>query len=74
VTTFEDPNREAVGLDPVWTGAAEGEPGGADAAGFDPADHTISEIWDHLDANPDERDAVIAAERAGRNRAGVVDG
>jgi hypothetical protein len=74
VSTFDDPNREAVGLDPVWTGAdtpTAPPPDGGD--GFDPADHTVAEVWDYIDAHPDERDAVIAAEHAGKDRAGIVD-
>ena len=28
MTVFDDPNREAVGLDPIWTGAGEAPPEG----------------------------------------------
>jgi hypothetical protein len=40
---------------------------------FDPAGHTVAEVNDYLDyAVPEERDRVLAAERDGKNRAGIV--
>jgi hypothetical protein len=30
VTIFDDPNREAIGLEPIWTGAGETVPEGDD--------------------------------------------
>jgi len=29
MSIFDDPNREAVGLEPIWTGATEAPPEGA---------------------------------------------
>ena len=40
---------------------------------FDPADHTVAEVQKHLErADDDERSRVLAAERAGKARAGVL--
>jgi len=67
MTFFDDPNREAVGLAPIW-GDAEAPPEGDT---FDPGAHTVAEVEAYLDEHPDERDAVLAAERAGKNRASL---
>jgi len=41
---------------------------------FDPAEATIAEIEDYFDgADEAERDRVLAAEAAGKNRKGVLD-
>jgi hypothetical protein len=34
MTMFDDPNREAVGLEPIWTGAESGSPATGAAAGI----------------------------------------
>lgn len=39
---------------------------------FDPAEHTVSEIVEHVDANPDDRDRVLEAEQDGKARKGVL--
>lgn len=39
---------------------------------FDPSEHTEAEIKDHLEANPDDHDRVLAAEAEGRGRKGVL--
>ena len=39
---------------------------------FDPGAHTVAEVNEYITANPDQADAVIAAEQAGKNRAGIV--
>ncbi|HET9666361.1 MAG TPA: hypothetical protein VFP09_06385 [Desertimonas sp.] len=31
---------------------------------YDPADHTIDEVHEHLEAHPEDTDAVLAAEQA----------
>lgn len=41
--------------------------------GFDPDEHTVAEVLDHLDDNPDDRDAVLEAEAAGKARKGVLE-
>lgn len=59
-------------------GEAEGEVGvdsgdeGAPAEGFNPSDHTVAEVLAYIAENPDQKDAVIAAEKAGKNRTTVV--
>ena len=77
MTQYDDPNREAVGMEPIWTGAdAVTEPKGeaASSDGFDPAEHTVSEVEVYLDAHPDETEAVLAAEAAGKNRTSLTGG
>lgn len=40
---------------------------------FDPSNHTVPEVTAHLEnADDDERERVLAAERAGKARAGVL--
>jgi hypothetical protein len=73
--TYDDPNRQAVGLDPI-SSAAGGDAGGQAttpaAAGFDPSDHTVAEVQQYLADHPDDTDRVVELERAGKNRAGIV--
>ena len=82
MTLYDDPNREAVGLAPIWTGADEPpvnevdpppEEGGADVDWFNPGDHTVAEVEDYVNANPDQAQAVLDAELAGKNRVTLVD-
>jgi hypothetical protein len=54
--------------DPRPAGSNEGTP---DA--FDPSAHTVSQVQDYLDgADPTERERVLAAERAGKDRATIT--
>ena len=39
---------------------------------FDPGSHTVAEVEAYIDAHPDEEDAVLSAERSGKNRASLV--
>lgn len=39
---------------------------------FDPADHTSAEVQAYVEAWPEDRDAVLSAERAGKNRSTLV--
>jgi hypothetical protein len=69
MTIYDDPNREAVGLDPIWTGAGdEVQPTG----GYDPGAETVADVQAYVEANPDQRASVLAAEKAGKNRATLV--
>jgi hypothetical protein len=45
----------------------------AEEAEFDPSEHTVAEVQDYLEANPDDADRVLDAERAGKKRVGVAD-
>jgi len=79
MSTFDDPNREAVGQPPIWTGASEAtsrttEAARPSSAGFDPGEHTVAEVEEYLEANPDQRDAVLKAERKGKGRATLTGG
>lgn len=70
-TFYNDPNREALGLEPIWTGAGsvaepppEGEPSsGGDLPG-DPGDFTIAQIQAWVDDRPHLAADVLAHERA----------
>jgi hypothetical protein len=69
VTIFDDPNREAVGLDPIWTDA-ENPP--LPEGDFDPTDHTVAEVEEYLAANPDDRERVLNAEAEGKARVSLL--
>lgn len=44
----------------------------ANAPTFDPQQHTVAEVNDHIERNPDDRDRVLDAERAGQGRKGIL--
>jgi hypothetical protein len=75
MTMFDDPNREAVGLDPIWTeldsGTIDPPPEGG-TAGYDPGEYTVEQVNTYLDKHPDQRDAVLKSEAAGKARAGIL--
>jgi len=74
MTLYDDPNRESVGLAPIWTGADEGEPPPeVGPSGFDPGEHTVDDVKAYIDANPDQAQTVLDAEVAGKNRTTLVD-
>jgi hypothetical protein len=77
VTYFEDPNREAVGVAPIWGGPLrDNDPATPPVAeggeAFDPSAHTVDEVNAYLDEHPDEQDAVLRLERSGKARVGVL--
>lgn len=39
---------------------------------YEPGKYTITEVKDYVTANPDQRDAVLAAEQEGSNRSTLV--
>ena len=39
---------------------------------YDPSDHNVEEVKTYIDQHPDERDAVLKAERDGKNRHTLV--
>ena len=69
-TQYDDPNREAVGLAPIWTGA--GDEVTPSSAEFDPGEHTVAEVEEYLAEHPDEHAKVLAAEAKGKNRTSLV--
>lgn len=71
MTIFDDPNREAVGLDPIWTEAEN--PPEIEPPGYDPATHTVAEVQSYVTEHPEERAAVLAAEKAGKARTSLLD-
>lgn len=40
---------------------------------YDPSDHKIDAVKQHIEENPDQREAVLAAERDGKNRSTLVE-
>jgi hypothetical protein len=46
----------------------------APAGKFDPAEHTVTEVEVFIAEHPELSESVIAAEKAGRNRSGIVGG
>ena len=57
----------------VGAGTQAAGTSGSGSSTYDPSDHTVAEVNDYLDAHPDERDAVLDAERAGQHRVGITD-
>lgn len=43
------------------------------AEGYDPADYTVEDVKAYVEDNPDERDAVLEAERGGKDRVTLVE-
>lgn len=41
---------------------------GEEAVAYDPSEHSVKDVQAYLAENPDQHDAVIAAEQAGKNR------
>jgi hypothetical protein len=76
MSQMDDPNREAVGMAPIWTGADGGEPppegGEGTPAGYDPGEYTVEQVNTWLEKHPDQRDAVLESEAAGKARAGIL--
>lgn len=40
---------------------------------YDPGDRTVAQVMDHVMDHPDERQAILDAEVAGKNRVTLVD-
>ena len=75
MTTFDDPNRESVGLPPIWTGADTDPTDPVDPGDVEPipeatdlpggvASHTIAQIEEWVDEYPHLAADVLAHERA----------
>ena len=68
---WSQPNQQVVrDGDPVGIVSDDPDPQQAE---FDPSDHTVAEVQEYLEANPDEGKRVRKAEKAGKNRAGIVE-
>lgn len=39
---------------------------------FVPAEHTVAEVLEHVEQNPEQAPAVVTAERAGKSRRSIV--
>jgi hypothetical protein len=72
------PNQQVVrgdGSGPAEEGSggsapAEPEPG---PTGYDPGADTVADVQAYVEAHPDRRATVLAAEKAGKNRTTLVD-
>ncbi len=53
--------------------SVEPDPPTSEPAEFDPSDHNIDDVESYVEANPDELDAVLAAERAGKDRSTLIE-
>ena len=42
------------------------------ASSFDPGEHTVADVEAYISKHPDQRDAVLAAEKSGKARATLV--
>ena len=40
---------------------------------YDPSDHTVEEVRTYIEKHPDERDAIVEAEKGGKNRVTITD-
>jgi hypothetical protein len=70
-TRRETPDADATPTPRAEAEADTGDEGGekAESEQFDPGDHTVDEVWDHLEnADDQERQRVLNAEKAGKNR------
>jgi hypothetical protein len=68
---WSQPNQQVVrDGDPVAVLPDDPDPQDGDV--FDPSAHTVAEVNDYLDANPDDADRVLAAERDGKARVSIV--
>jgi hypothetical protein len=43
------------------------------AEAYDPSDYNVPEVLDYIEEHPDERDAILAAESAGKGRTSILD-
>ena len=70
------PNQQVVRRDasgPAEEGTGGSGEGPVTDAGFDPAEHTVSEVQEYVDAHPEERDSIRADEEQGKARVTLLD-
>jgi hypothetical protein len=65
-------NSAAVGVDYAAPGAPPPEPKTGAAKAYDPGEHTVAEVEEYIAKHPDQADAVLAAEAAGKARTTLV--
>jgi hypothetical protein len=44
----------------------------SEEAGFDPSEHNVEEVVTYVQGNPDEKDAIVEKEKAGKNRSTLL--
>lgn len=68
--TGEEAPREATGTpEGTATGTDDGQDSGE---AYDPSKHPVSEVKAYVAEHPDEKDAILAAEKGGQNRPTLV--
>jgi hypothetical protein len=75
MTDWYAPNQQAVRADesgPAEEGSGGSAPAGAEPGGYDPGEDTVDDVKAYVEANPDQLQAVLKAEKAGKNRATLV--
>ena len=61
---FDDPNREALGLPPIWTGAGGEDPPPPEGSPVtSPGTHTIAAVRQYVDDHPELADEALSAEQ-----------
>ena len=51
----------------------DAEPDEPEQETYDPSAHTVEDVKLHVTENPQERDAILEAEEAGKNRSTLID-
>ncbi len=67
---------EAAGVDYIDDDAVDNPPMadlGTEPEAYNPGDHNVEAVLDHLAKNPDQREAVILAEQQGKNRVTITE-
>jgi len=69
-----NPNATPAGQEPPPEPAAEAPPEETqESEAYDPSDYTVAEVQAYLAEHPDETDAVLDLERAGKARVTLLD-
>lgn len=71
--------REALGVTtstrkPKATAEAKPKEAAAKDETYDPGDHNVDDVLEHVEKHPDERKAVLKAEKAGQARKTLIEG
>jgi len=74
--TTPEPEGEGVDAlaveDPDQEPAADPEPPESLEETYDPAEHNVTAVLEYIEEHPEQRDEVLAMERAGRGRKGIL--
>jgi hypothetical protein len=76
---WSQPNQQVVRAgDPVGVISSDPDPQASTAPArpggtFDPGEHTVQDVLSHVERHPDDRDAIVKAERRGKGRTTLLD-